>query len=117
MYVIKFGTITVSMLKYVYPDVSETIKSILGMTMRRRYVCIYAIMHNVTCTTTTGQRLGKSVPASHAHTAIEHSLLGNGPISTPHFQYRLCFPWGPCHVVIKEQRKSLEEERTEVEIS
>jgi hypothetical protein len=63
------------------------------------------------------QQLGKHIPATQAHATIEYPLLGSGQLNMHPWEYRLCFPWGPCRGVIKGQRRSLEEHRTFVESS
>jgi hypothetical protein len=35
------------------------------------------------------QRLGKHIPATHAHATMAHPLLSNGAVNTPPQQYRL----------------------------
>jgi hypothetical protein len=79
--------------------------------------------NNVTFIAIARQRIGKRIPATHVHVTIENPLLSNSPVNTFPLkrvtkigspllsngavnklrqQYRLCFPLGPCKVVIRE---------------
>jgi hypothetical protein len=52
--------------------------------------------HNiVTCITIARQRVGKHIPAKHAHATIGRLLLGNGAVNRLFNNKRQCFTWGP----------------------
>jgi hypothetical protein len=40
------------------------------------------LKNTVTCISITRQRVGKHIPAAHAHATIGRLLLGNGPVNT-----------------------------------
>jgi hypothetical protein len=48
------------------------------------------------------QRLTKHIPATHEHSTIGSLLLGNCDVNRLRQQHGLCFPLGPCKVVIRE---------------
>jgi hypothetical protein len=60
------------------------------------------IFNTVTCITIATQRVGEHIPAIHEHAATGRLLLGSFAVNRLRQQYRLCFPWGPCKVVIRE---------------
>jgi hypothetical protein len=62
------------------------------------YLFIYLFIYGVyilTCIPIAGQRVGKNIPATHAHSTIGRLLLGNGALHTLFNYRRRCFPWGP----------------------
>jgi hypothetical protein len=48
------------------------------------------------------KRVSKHIPETHEDETIGCLLLGNGQVNWLRLQYRLCFPLGPCKVVIRE---------------
>jgi hypothetical protein len=51
---------------------------------------------------TARQLLNKHISATQEHATIGRQLLGNDAVNRLRQQYRLCFPLGPCKVVISE---------------
>jgi hypothetical protein len=83
----------------------------------------FYINNSVTFIPVARQRLCKRIPATHVHATIGSPSLGNGPVNTFPLKcvttigspclcngalkelrqkYSLCFPLGPCKVVIRE---------------
>jgi hypothetical protein len=63
------------------------------------------------------QRLRTHITATHEHGTIGRLLLDNGAIKRLRQKYRLCFPLGPCKVVIREANSEAGSCRTIVQLS
>jgi hypothetical protein len=48
------------------------------------------------------QRVANTFPQKQTRGTIGDLLLGNGAVNRLCQQYRLCFPWGPCKVDVRE---------------
>jgi hypothetical protein len=59
----------------------------------------------VTCIPIARQRVGKNIPAENTSGTMGRLLLGNVVVNTHFNNRRLCFPWGPCKLVIRRFRQ------------
>jgi hypothetical protein len=86
----------------------ENVSKIWGShSCRDSYCCLLdcGAVYIVTCIPIARQWDGKHIPATHEHAIIGRLLLGNGAVNRFRQQYRQCFPWGPCNVVIRSVRQ------------
>jgi hypothetical protein len=60
-----------------------------------RFTIYETYRYSVMCIPIARQRVGKHIPATHAHATIGRLLLGNGAVNTHFNNRRRCFPWGP----------------------